>query len=54
MPGDLGHADRLENLLPGAPSPLPRWPGRTGQYPALNNLSEFQSFNGIEFECCRP
>ena len=23
------------------------------QYPALNNLMEFQSFNGIEFECCR-
>ena len=23
-------------------------------YPALYNLSEFQSFNGIEFEDCLP
>ena len=24
------------------------------QYPWFNNLTEFQSFNGIKFECCRP
>ena len=65
---DLGQSDCLENLLPGAPSPLPRWRGGQGmsrigghacrhnerQYPWLNNLREFQSFNGIAFECCRP